>query len=61
MYRQMPLYSSDQDNYLKQMYEWHTRMAQYEEQVRSFHLERATQFRKMVEDRPRVAAGNGTV
>jgi predicted GTPase len=60
MYRQMPIYSSNQDDYLKRMQEWHTLMAQHEAQARNFHLDRANQFQKMVEER-RAVFTNGTV
>jgi hypothetical protein len=61
MYRQMPMYNRNQDAFLQQMYDWHTVMAQYEEQLRSFHLERANQFQKLLEEKQNTMVGNGTV
>lgn len=47
-YPGMPMYTHDQAAYIRQMYEWHTKMAQYYEQKRLFHLERAKHFQQMM-------------
>jgi hypothetical protein len=60
MYRQMPMYNKNQESYFKQMYEWHELMSQYQDQLKVFHQERATQFRGMVNEREKVHMGNGT-
>jgi hypothetical protein len=60
MYRQMPMYNSNNEAYFKQMYQWHEQMSQYQEKLRQFHQDRANQFRGMVNEKETVAMGNGT-
>jgi hypothetical protein len=55
-YPAMPMYSRDDANYCAQMYDWHTQMAQYQEQKRAYHLESAKHFQQFV--RVNVAAKN---
>ncbi|MCY9664458.1 hypothetical protein M5X11_05745 [Paenibacillus alginolyticus] len=47
----MPIYNQDHATYILQMYEWHIKMVQYNEQLRAYHLERAKYFQKLVEER----------
>jgi hypothetical protein len=57
MYTPKPIYNKDDKAHSQQMYEWHLQMA---EQLRSFHLGRAAYFRKIIEKKESVMAGNGT-
>ncbi|NHN35002.1 hypothetical protein [Paenibacillus agricola] len=58
MYNPKPVYNKDNEAYPKQMYEWHLQMA---EQLKSFHLDKAYYFRKMINKTTiDVVMGNGT-
>ncbi|MED0680857.1 hypothetical protein P4S83_08510 [Aneurinibacillus thermoaerophilus] len=46
-YPAMPMYSHDHATYCRQMYEWHTKMAQYHDQKKAYHMERAKQFQQL--------------
>ncbi|MEI4908287.1 hypothetical protein ACTHSJ_32415 [Paenibacillus cellulositrophicus] len=52
----MPMYTQDHATYYRQMYEWHMKMQHYQEQLRSFHLERAKYFQAMAEEREKEAS-----
>jgi hypothetical protein len=47
----MPMYTHDQDTYVRQMYDWHMKIVQYHDQLMAHHLESAKQFQKLVEKR----------
>ena len=49
------MYTHDQAAYVRQMYDWHMKMAQYHEQLRTFHLERAKQFQKLSEEKAKTS------
>ncbi|GIO14393.1 hypothetical protein J19TS2_39480 [Cohnella xylanilytica] len=51
----MPMYTHDQAAYVRQMYDWHMKTAQYHEQLRTFHLERAKQFQKLSEEKAKTS------
>ena len=51
----MPMFTHDYAAYVRQMYDWHMKMAQYHDQLRAFHLERAKQFQKMAEERAKTS------
>ncbi|ERI07313.1 MULTISPECIES: hypothetical protein [Paenibacillaceae] len=53
--QEMPMYTHDHAAYVRQMYDWHVKMAQYQDQLRAFHLERAKQFQKMAEERAKTS------
>lgn len=44
----MPMYTHDQSAYIRQMHDWHNKMAHYHEQHRLFHLERAKHFHNLM-------------
>jgi hypothetical protein len=47
----MPIYTPDQATYFRQLYEWHLKMNQYQEQLRTYHLESAMHFQRLAEER----------
>jgi hypothetical protein len=47
----MPVYTQDQDAYVSQMYEWHMKIVQYHDELKSQHLERAKHFQKHFKER----------
>lgn len=47
----MPMYTHDQANYIRQMYEWHMKMHHYKQQLAAYHLERAKYFQKLMVER----------
>ncbi|MCC0567474.1 hypothetical protein HN020_19430 [Brevibacillus borstelensis] len=51
----MPMFTHDHAAYVRQMYDWHMKMAQYHEQLRAFHLERAKQLQKLAEERAKTS------
>lgn len=50
-YPAMPIYSLDQSAYIRQMYEWHVKMAQHYEAKRDYHMERAKHLQKLMDDK----------
>ncbi|MCQ6559771.1 hypothetical protein [Paenibacillus mendelii] len=54
----MPMYSQDHDTYCRQMYEWHMKMHHYQEQLRSYHLERAKFFQGLAGEREKEKSNN---
>lgn len=44
----MPMYTDDQESYIRQMYEWHSQMIQHHDQQREYHLERAQQLQQFM-------------
>ncbi|MBP1155380.1 MULTISPECIES: hypothetical protein [unclassified Paenibacillus] len=47
----MPVYTQDHYTYCKQMYDWHMKMHHYKEQLRAYHLERAKQYQRLMEEK----------
>jgi len=47
-YPVMPMYSHDHGAYMRSMHDWHMSMAQYHEQQRAFHNDRARHFQQMM-------------
>ncbi|MCY9669561.1 MULTISPECIES: hypothetical protein [Paenibacillus] len=45
MYNPKPVFIKDNDSCTRQMYEWYLQMT---EQLRSFHLDKAAYFRKII-------------
>jgi hypothetical protein len=46
----MPMYTHDQDVYIRQMYDWHMKIVQYHGQLRAHHFESSKHFQKLVEE-----------
>ncbi|MFF3926486.1 hypothetical protein [Paenibacillus lactis] len=49
------MFTHDHAVYVRQMHDWHMKMAQYHDQLRAFHLERAKQFQKLAEERAKTS------
>lgn len=44
----MPMYTQDHATYCRQMYDWHMQMVKYQDQKRTYHLERANHYQQFI-------------